>query len=187
VATSPAARAAATEIALVDAIQAMSRAVVAVTTRSLAGMAEEATLAQYRALVVLVSHGPQRVSDLAAELNVAPSTASRLCERLVGKGLAMRSRRDNDRRAVWISLTETGADVIGSAMRLRREAIRRLLLDLPTNPPSEVADVLNAFAAAAGEPSETDWWRRWRSIGTRPEETRDAWPDAWASTGAETR
>jgi DNA-binding MarR family transcriptional regulator len=185
VATSPTARAAATEIAMVDAIQAMSRAVVAVTTRSLAGMAEEATLAQYRALVVLVSYGPRRVSDLAAELNIANSTASRLCDRLVNKGLVTRNRRDSDRRVVWISLTEAGADLIGSAMRLRREAIRQLLLDMPTSPAAEVADALNSFAAAAGEPSETDWWRRWRSICTRPEETGDAWPDAWASTGAE--
>jgi hypothetical protein len=42
---------------------------------SLCAAAEETTLAQYRALVVMASRGPQRLVDLAGALGVAPSTA----------------------------------------------------------------------------------------------------------------
>lgn len=160
-----------TDAALVDAVQAMSRAVVAVTVRCLALMDEEVTLAQYRALVALVSRGPQRVGDLAGELNVAPSTASRLCERLVNKGLVRRTRRVDDRRAVWLTLSESGAGFVGEAMRLRRAAIRRLLDDIEVSAPREVTAALNAFATAAGEPDEAEWWERWRAVGAETEQT----------------
>jgi hypothetical protein len=61
----------------VDAVLTASRSLVAVATRSLGAAAEETTIAQYRALVVLASRGPQRIVDLAAALDVAPSTARR--------------------------------------------------------------------------------------------------------------
>ena len=51
---------------VVDAVLAASRTLVAVTEQSLGSAAEDTTLAQYRALVVLASRGPQRMVDLAA-------------------------------------------------------------------------------------------------------------------------
>jgi len=71
----------------VDAVLTASRSLIAVATRSLGAAAEETTIAQYRALVVLASRGPQRIVDLAAALDVAPSTAGRMSDRLVRKGL----------------------------------------------------------------------------------------------------
>ena len=53
---------------------------------------EEVTLPQYRALVVLASRGPQRIVDLAGFLDVTASTATRMCDRLVRKGLVRRQR-----------------------------------------------------------------------------------------------
>ena len=84
---SPPAPAAADE--LVDTVLAASRALVAVAARSLAapGMG---TLPQYRALVVLAARGPQGTAELAAALAVNPSTATRMCDRLVRKGLVRR-------------------------------------------------------------------------------------------------
>ena len=77
---------------VVDAVLTASRTLVAVVTSSLGAAAEDTTLAQYRALVVLASRGPQRVSDLARALDVTPSTAGRMCDRLVRKGLIRRHR-----------------------------------------------------------------------------------------------
>lgn len=88
-----------------------SRSLIARTTRSLGTAAEKTTIAQYRALVVLASRGPQRMVDLAAALGVAPSTAGRLCDRLVGKGLVRRHRARADRRAVLVSVTAPGSQV----------------------------------------------------------------------------
>ena len=77
--------------AAVDAVLTASRTLVAVATQSLGAAAEDTTIAQYRALVVLASRGPQRMTDLAAALGVTPSTAGRMCDRLLRKGLIRRT------------------------------------------------------------------------------------------------
>lgn len=164
-ATSPAASGA--DAALVDSVQAMSRAILAVTARCLAQMDEEVTLAQYRALVMLVSRGPQRIGDLAVELGVAASTASRLCDRLANKGWIRRTQRAGDRRANWVELSRQGTDFVGAAIRLRRVAIRRLLDMSQIEGTAEIAAALNAFTAAAGEPAEARWWENWLTTRTR--------------------
>jgi len=94
--------------AAVDAVLTASRTLVAVATRSLGAAAEDTTIAQYRALVVLASRGPQRMTDLAAALDVTPSTAGRMCDRLLRKGLIRRHRARSDRRAVQVSVTAAG-------------------------------------------------------------------------------
>ena len=98
--------------AAVDAVLTASRTMVAVATMSLGTAAEETTIAQYRALVVLASRGPQRLVDLAGALGVMPSTAGRMCDRLVRKGLIRRHRARADRRAVQLSITAAGRDVV---------------------------------------------------------------------------
>ena len=45
--------------AAVDAVLTASRCLVAIATRSLGAAAEETTIAQYRALVMLASRGPE--------------------------------------------------------------------------------------------------------------------------------
>jgi hypothetical protein len=52
----------------VDTVLSASRTLMAVATSSLGSAAGEITIAQYRALVVLASRGPQRMVDLAAAL-----------------------------------------------------------------------------------------------------------------------
>ena len=69
-----------------DAVLRASRALVAVAARSIAQAGDSVTLPQYRALVALAARGPQRVTDLAEELGVHPSSATRMCDRLVKAG-----------------------------------------------------------------------------------------------------
>src|ERR1700691_2441211 len=75
---------------LVDAVLGSSRALVAVAARSLANLAEDVTLPQYRFLIELASRGPQRLADLATAVGVDRSTATRMCDRLVRKRLGQR-------------------------------------------------------------------------------------------------
>src|SRR6201994_3886472 len=95
---------------LVDAVLASSRALVAVAARSLATVAEDVTLAQYRVLVELAARGPQRLADLADALRVDRSTATRMCDRLVRKRLVTRRRGSEDRRVVRVSLSAQGGE-----------------------------------------------------------------------------
>ena len=143
--------------AAVDAVLTASRTLVAVATSSLGAAAEDTTIAQYRALVVLASRGPQRMVDLAGALGVTPSTAGRMCDRLLRKGLIRRHRARADRRAVQVSITAAGRVVVDQATERRRALIADILRKLPAARQLAVAAALQAFAAAAGEIPDSQW------------------------------
>jgi DNA-binding MarR family transcriptional regulator len=148
---------------VVGALLALSRVFVAETARSLSGLDEDVTLPQFRTLVVLVSRGPQRVADLARELAVTSSTAVRMCNRLVRKGLVARQERPDDRRVAWITLTEAGRELVGDATSRRREGLAALIAELPMARPTTLASVLNAIVEVAGEVPDRQWWHQWQS------------------------
>jgi DNA-binding MarR family transcriptional regulator len=141
----------------VDAIVTASRAMIAVAVRSLSGLAEDITIAQYRTLVVLASRGPQKLVDLAGLVGVTPSTAGRMCDRLLRRGLVIRRRASDDRRAVRISLTPAGRGVVDEATRQRRAVIAGILSGLPAERRRDMAEALRAFAAATGEVPDDQW------------------------------
>lgn len=142
---------------IVDAVLTASQALIAVATRSLGAAAEETSIAQYRALVVLAGRGPQRVGDLAGSLGVTPSTAGRMCDRLVRKGFIRRTRARMDRRAVQVSVTEAGRRVVDQATARRRALLADILGKLPPGQRSAVASALRAFGIAAGEIPDRQW------------------------------
>jgi DNA-binding MarR family transcriptional regulator len=142
---------------VVDAVLTASRTLIAVATQSLGAAAEETTIAQYRALVVLASRGPQRLVDLAMALEVTPSTAGRMGDRLVRKGLIRRHRSRADRRSVQVSITAAGRQVVDQATARRRELLAQILGRLPAPEQAAVASALDAFSAAAGEVPDRLW------------------------------
>jgi DNA-binding MarR family transcriptional regulator len=143
--------------AVVDAVLTASRTLVGVAERSLGAAAEETTLAQYRALVVLASRGSQRMVDLAAALDVTPSTAGRMCDRLLRKELIRRHRARADRREVQVSITPAGRAVVDEATARRRALLAEILGRLTPAEQASVAQALQAFATAAGEVPDSDW------------------------------
>lgn len=147
---------------LVDAVLGASRALVAVAARSLVGLGEDVTLPQYRVLIELVGRGPLRPADLAEILEVDRSTATRMCDRLVRKRLAHRRREKADRRAVRVSITPAGQELVQAVARRRRSEIQRILLRMPNANRRGVATALRAFAEAAGQVPEQDWSLGWR-------------------------
>lgn len=144
---------------VIDAVVTASRAMIAVAVQSLSGLAEDITIAQYRTLVVLASHGPQKLADLAGQLRVTPSTAGRMCDRLQRRGLVTRHRAAADRRVVRITLTPSGRRVVDEATRQRRVYLADILARLPAGQRRDVAEALRAFAAAAGEVPDDQWPR----------------------------
>jgi DNA-binding MarR family transcriptional regulator len=142
---------------VLDAVLTASRTLIAVTTQSLGAAAEETTIAQYRTLVVLASRGPQRMVDLAAALAVTPSTAGRMSDRLVRKGLIRRERSRADRREVRVSITRAGRHVVDQATDRRRALLAEILGRLSPAQQSAAGQAFSAFAAAAGEVPDKLW------------------------------
>jgi DNA-binding MarR family transcriptional regulator len=147
--------------AVVDAVLSASRVLVAVAARSLAEVADEVTLTQYRSLVVLASRGPQSVAALAEAVAVTPPTASRLCDRLVRKGLIRRREDARDRRAVRLALSKAGRELVDAVTARRRAEIARLLDAVPLDAQRSIVTSLGQLAEAAGEVPEQDWTTGW--------------------------
>ena len=146
---------------VVDAVVSASRALVGVAARSLAGLEEEVTLAQYRMLVMLCARGPQRLGDLADELGVNPSTATRMCDRLVAKRLARRQRQTTDRRSVRVTVTAAGRHLVDEVTDRRRREIARVVEAMPPKGRASLVEALRAFSDAAGEVPEQRWSAGW--------------------------
>ncbi|MGW4942025.1 MarR family transcriptional regulator [Actinoplanes sp. NPDC004185] len=147
--------------AAVQALMLASRAFVGLTARSLAAVEGEVTLPQFRALVVLAVRGPQRSIDIAEELQVNPSTGTRMLDRLIRKGLVRRLRSTTDRRVVRVRLTPAGHDVVEQVLTRRRADLEQLVAATAQLWQPAVTQALTAFAEAAGEIGEKDWWLGW--------------------------
>jgi DNA-binding MarR family transcriptional regulator len=144
---------------------------VSLTARSLAELDVNVTLPQYRALVILAGSGPRRIVDLAADLNVQPSTATRMCDRLARKGLVEREAQAGDRRVVCVVLRDAGRELVGTMMERRRAYLADLVASVELRDPSVVAaliDAMQALASAAGEMPEADWQAHWDAEAPTP-------------------
>jgi DNA-binding MarR family transcriptional regulator len=146
---------------LVDAVLSASRVLVAIAARSLADVGEEVTLTQYRSLVVLASRGPQGVAALAEAVAVSSPTASRMCERLVKKGLVTRRADRRDRRQVRIALSPAGRRLVDTVTSRRRAEIEELVASIPTETRGQVVTALGHLTETAGEVPEQDWSTGW--------------------------
>lgn len=144
-----------------DAVLTASRVLVAISARSLAGVSGDVTVAQYRALVVLQSRGPQSLQSLASELEVVPSTATRMCDRLYGKGLIDRVLATADRREVELSITDEGSSIVTAVTRRRRAELRKIVSEMRPARRRELVGALEEFAAAAGETPVGQWYLGW--------------------------
>ena len=146
---------------MVDAVLSASRVLVAVAARSLADVAEEVTLTQYRTLVVLASRGPQNLAGLAEAVGVTPATATRMCDRLVRKDLIRRRTERDDRRQLRVALTAKGRSLVDAVTVRRRQEIARIMSEIPVEQQAILVQALGRLAWAAGEVPEQDWTTGW--------------------------
>lgn len=145
----------------VDAVLLSSRVLVAIAARSLADAAEEVTLTQYRTLVVLASRGPQSLAGLAEAVGVTPATATRMCDRLVRKGLIRRTHERDDRRSIRVTLSAKGRELVDGVTQRRRDEIRVVLDAVPEAERPSLIRSLELLSLAGGEVPQQDWTTGW--------------------------
>lgn len=132
-----------------------------ISARSLADASEDVTLAQYRTLVVLQARGPQSLQQLAEELQVVPSTATRMCDRLVRKELIRRDVPPDNRREVALGITARGAAIVNAVTNRRRAEIRRIVGNMTEARRYDLVAALQEFSRAAGETPDDQWFLGW--------------------------
>jgi DNA-binding MarR family transcriptional regulator len=108
------------------------------------------------------------MAHLAAALDVDPSTASRLCDRLLRKRMIDRQPSPSSRREVTVSISDRGAGIVDAVTTRRRQALAGFLRAVPAAERSTLVASLQAFGAAAGEVPEQAWSLGWsRRTATR--------------------
>ncbi|HWE91920.1 MAG TPA: MarR family transcriptional regulator [Pseudonocardiaceae bacterium] len=124
----------------------------AVSARSIATVEESITLPQFRLLVVLSTQGSIKLIQVAEQLGVAPSTATRMIDRLISAGLVDREINPHSRREVVLSLSPGGRAVVRQVTQRRRRDIARIVARMPERQRQGLVDALEAFTEAGGEP-----------------------------------
>ncbi|MFF7984061.1 MarR family winged helix-turn-helix transcriptional regulator [Streptomyces sp. NPDC007901] len=138
--------------AVTRAVLTASRLLVAVSARSLAEVEERVTLPQFRMLVVLSTRGATKLVTLADLLQVAPSTAMRMVDRLIATGLADRQTNPGNRRETLLQLTEEGQRTVEDVTARRRTEIAAIVERLSPIQRLALVEALGAFNKAGGEP-----------------------------------
>jgi DNA-binding MarR family transcriptional regulator len=108
--------------------------------------------AQLRVLAIVAQNQHTNMSRLAEALEVVPSSASRLCDRLEATGLLRRVPDPRDRREVRLLLTASARKLLDQLRERRRKALADVLDRMSAGDRQELVHSLRAFAeAAAGE------------------------------------
>jgi DNA-binding MarR family transcriptional regulator len=135
----------------------------AVAKSTLAETTSDLTLPQHKTLVVLAEQGPRHLADLAGALGVSPSTATRMCDRLVRKRLITRTRDEVDRREVDLALTPQGKQLVDEIAHKRQTELRKLVGGVPKDERERIIEALRSVSEAAGEVPDTEWTLGWLS------------------------
>jgi DNA-binding MarR family transcriptional regulator len=116
----------------------------------------QASPPQLRALLVVGDHGSLNLNQLAEELGVIPSSASRLCDRLVAAGLLDRRVSEQNRREVVLTLRGEGQRLLETVEHHRHDALADVLNGMRPVGRKALLSGLEAFAEVAGQMAEQD-------------------------------
>jgi DNA-binding MarR family transcriptional regulator len=109
------------------------------------------TLSQYGLLEGLITRPVARVQELASRAGIAPSTATRILDALERRGVVERARSLDDRRAVAVSLTDIGQQLLHSQQDWLRGRQRAFYESLPASERELAPDLLLRLAALIDE------------------------------------
>jgi DNA-binding MarR family transcriptional regulator len=121
-------------------------------SRATAGALQRVSSSQLHALQVIQQHGAMNLTGLAEALEVIPSSATRLCDRLIAADLLTRTAGSPDRREVVLKLTPGGNRVVRQVRDARRDALSAAMAGLSER---ERRALLTGLTGLAGQlPSE---------------------------------
>jgi DNA-binding MarR family transcriptional regulator len=134
---------------LAASIEAAAEALVSVLEAARTRQGSPVSPTQVRVLSIISTRPDTNVNRLAELLDVVPSSASRLCDRLEAVGLLRRASDQRDRREVRLVLTSAGRTVLRELRERRTQAIQAVLDRMPHRSQHEMLMSLLAFGRAA--------------------------------------
>ncbi len=102
----------------------------------------ELSLPQFRTLVFLREHPGSSLTELADQLGLLPSSASKIIDVLVGRGLADRQIDPTDRRRTILSITEAGQTEFTGVCATLQHLLTERLSALPAERCQAIRDAM---------------------------------------------
>jgi DNA-binding MarR family transcriptional regulator len=109
------------------------------------------TFSQYALLRTLAGRDGARVSDLAGQAAVTPSTATRILDALERRAIVCRTRLAHDRRGVTVTLTDTGRAALHRQDAWMQGRQRAFYAGLPEQERALAPDLLLRMSALIDE------------------------------------
>ncbi|BAL91639.1 putative MarR-family transcriptional regulator [Actinoplanes missouriensis 431] len=134
---------------LAAAIESSVEALTAVLDRARLAQTPMVPPAQLRVLTIVAGTRHTNMSRLAEALDVVPSSASRLCDRLEATGLLRRVADPRDRREVRLLLTPAARRLLADLRDRRRQALGEVLDRMPPAARADLLKALQSFGEAA--------------------------------------
>ena len=131
-----------------ERLERATRGLLALNVSVLERMEKRIGLAPLRALQSLERLGPSLVTELGADLDLLPSTASRLSDRLADAGYITRRVSPTNRRATLLEMTDAGRAVLDELIGLRIQAFGEVAQFLTDAERSALVRGTEAFTTA---------------------------------------
>lgn len=119
-------------------------------------MHTDLTAGQLRALLLLYTKGPVRMSDIAATLGVSTATATGVMDRMVERGIVIRESDPNDRRIVLCCMSPEGEKAVAALWQAWMARGEQMLRALDRPKLLAVKGMLDALLEA-GENTRDQW------------------------------
>lgn len=107
------------------------------------------TPTQFHALCLVSQEGTLTPMDAAERLHVAGPTATRAIEALVHKGLLIKDRDPQDRRMVWLRLSDPGEILLDHERAQHIRYFQQLTSELSSEEQKRLLDLMKKLAQAA--------------------------------------
>jgi DNA-binding MarR family transcriptional regulator len=138
------------------AVEAAMGALVIAVGRAEEGVLPRVSVSQLRALLIISRRGPTNLNQLAEELGAIPSSASRLCDRLVAAGLVTRRTGSTDRREVELRVSGDGQRLVDQLREWRRSELSTVLAAMDDSGRRALLNGLREFQRAAERLGDDD-------------------------------
>lgn len=126
-----------------------ARVFAGITAESIAQADTSLSLPQLRVLVLASRNEPLSATAVATALEIHPSNASRLCDRLVRAGMLDRRDRPDNRRQIELTLTPEGRRQLELIDGHRRRVFAKILRRLAPEDQGALQSALRLLVVAA--------------------------------------
>lgn len=129
----------------VTAFQVATRDLIDIAIRGVELIAPDLTVPRFRLMLALAEYGPVSSVGLATTLEVAPSSVTRMVDRLVESGHVKRTPDPVRRSVVSLSLSPLGARTVTEVLRWRHAELARILGQITPEDRAAAARALSAL------------------------------------------